>query len=130
MTLYNQHTFTAVFVSQTGHSHVRSGGDDGTPMAIDCGACEPFLTKDGWVYDPKLVPLTDRQMAEQERVSKQGNAALLAFQRDLAANAASALLEGGAPAKAPRPRAARPRAPRATRKAAATPRKAAARTGA
>ncbi len=110
MTVYNQHTYGSVFVGPTGHTHtkVKTGKDDGTPTAIDCGACEPFLVKEGWVYDPALVPLTDRQLAEQERVTKEGNAALLAFQRDLAANAAEALLEGGT-AKAATPRAPRRR---------------------
>lgn len=100
-TVYTQHRYTAVFVGETGHHHQRATEDDGvTPFAIQCDACEPFLVKEGWVYNPALVPLTDEQLRRKERIEVEGNAALKAFQEKLAESAAVAAVAVSAP-KAP-----------------------------
>lgn len=76
-TVYNQHSVTSVGVGPTGHVHNRSGDAEGeTPTAIDCVACEPFLVKEGWVYNPNLVPLTDQQVMDRERADREGNQAV------------------------------------------------------
>lgn len=86
---YNQHTYRSVFVGQTGHQHNRADKDDGfTPMAVDCEACEPYLVKEGWVYNPELVPLTDQQIREKDRVEREGNLAVKQAAQTLASVAA------------------------------------------
>ncbi len=93
--VYAQHRYSSIFVSETGHQHNRATADDGeTPFAIECAACEPFLVKEGWVYHPAQVPLTDEQERRKERITRDGNAALKAFQERLADQAAEALVSG------------------------------------
>ena len=90
MTAYNQHTFTSVFIGPTGHQHDRDPkATDTEPTAIDCDVCAPYLASDGWVFDPKLVPLTDRQIEEQEKRDREGAAAI----RQAAAALADGLAE-------------------------------------
>ncbi len=99
--IYTQHTITAIFVSQTGHHHVRAYTDEATfygetPTSIECGACEPYLVKEGWVYDPDLVPLTDRQIANRERLEREGNAAVAKAAEALATSATAVMNRGAA----------------------------------
>ncbi len=76
-TLYNQHTYSSVFVGQTGHTHTRAAdADTDLPFAVDCGVCEPYLVREGWVYNTELVPPTDVQLREQERLEREGNIAV------------------------------------------------------
>jgi hypothetical protein len=121
-TVFNQHTTTSIFVGQTGHTHNRAedAAADAVeaPTAIDCSACEPFLVKEGWVYNPAGVPLTERQVREQEQTEREGNLAVKHVAEALADRAAEVLVAGRTPSapRAPRtPRA--PRAPRAKAKA-------------
>ncbi len=95
-TVYNQHTYTAIFVGQTGHSHSRASDDGQTPMAIDCAVCEPFLVKDGWVYNTELVPLTDAQEREAERLEREGNLAVKQAAEAMAAVVSQKVLETAA----------------------------------
>lgn len=92
--LYAQHTVGAVFVSQTGHQHVRTEPSDGSPTSLDCVMCEPYLVQEGWVYDPVLVPLTEQQQREQERIEREGNMAVKQVAEALAETAAAALAAG------------------------------------
>ncbi len=114
-TIYTQHTVKALYVTQTDHRHQRAAGpeEDETPTALDCAMCEPYLVKEGWVYDPALVPLTDRQERERERIKEEGNAAVSRAAEALAATAlaASQMGTGGVTQKRTR---------RAARTAAAT----------
>lgn len=107
VTVYNQHTFTSVNVGPTGHVHSRASSDpdDQTPTAVECGACEPFLVREGWVHDPGSVPLTDRQEREREQVEREGNLAVKQVAESLAAAAANAIVQASPDAaKAARPR--------------------------
>lgn len=88
MPIYAQHTVSSVFVGPTGHQHNRAVPDDGQPFAIECAACEPFLVKEGWVYNPELVPLTDIQERERDRVEREGNLAVKQVAERLAEAAA------------------------------------------
>jgi hypothetical protein len=94
-TIYNQYVVTSVFVGQTGHTHVRV--DDPkhpeVPTAIDCVSCEPFLVKEGWVYSPDLVPLTDTQVRNQEKATREGGQVVRWAAEQMAQQAASALVE-------------------------------------
>lgn len=102
-TIYAQHSVASVSVGPTGHQHNRATPDDGhTPFAINCEACEPFLVKEGWVYNPEQVPLTDAQIREKERVEREGNLAVKQAAEMLATVAADAVSH--------RPRAAEPAA--------------------
>ena len=77
-TVYLQSGTYSIHVGKTGHTHVRSAADEAAdlPMAIDCSICEPFLVKEGAVYDVTLVPLTAVQQREKERVEREGNFAM------------------------------------------------------
>ena len=97
MTVYNQHIFTAIFVGQTGHQHVRNASaTDEAPTAIECVSCEPFLVKEGWTHSPEQVPLTDRQVTERDRTEREGNMAVKQVAEALATTAAAALASGAA----------------------------------
>ena len=77
-TVYLQHRYHSIGVGPTGHNHTRAEPDDGeTPTAIDCDVCAPYLVRDfGGVYNPDLVPLTDRQVAAREKADREGNSAV------------------------------------------------------
>jgi hypothetical protein len=91
-TIYAQHSVSSVSVGPTGHQHNRASKDDGhTPFALDCEVCEPFLVKEGWVYNPEQVPLTDSQIREKERVEREGNLAVKQAAEMLASAAADAV---------------------------------------
>jgi len=69
MTVYGQSDIDSITVSGSGHSHVRSKGEQN--MSVTCAACEPELIKMGWVTDPRNVPLTfdelrDAELAQQD----------------------------------------------------------------
>jgi hypothetical protein len=100
-TVYLQSTTSEVYVAPTDHHHKRPIGDDtNRPFAIDCEACEKYLVREGAVYSPDLVPLTSSQVAEQEKIEREGNLAVKQAATALAESAASLLVEGrtrGAP---------------------------------
>lgn len=88
-TVYLQHRFTNIYVGPTGHSHTRDANDDLTkPWGINCDACERFLVAEGAVYRPEQVPLTDDQIAENERLEREGNLAVRQASQALATAAA------------------------------------------
>jgi hypothetical protein len=109
-TLFNQHVYTSIFIGQTGHTHNRAGdAEDETPTAIDCAACEPFLVREGWVYTPEAVPLTERQVRAREQTEREGNLAVKQVAEALAQAASDAIVgahrgAGAATATAPRSR--------------------------
>lgn len=98
-TVYTQGRFKSIFIGATGHVHNREGDfeSDETPMAVDCVSCEPYLVKEGWVYAPEQVPLTDRQEREQQRQEREGNMAVKQVAEALAESAREALATGSAP---------------------------------
>lgn len=107
MTVYNQYTYTSVFVGQTGHAHVKAEGAEArAPMAITCSACEPILVREGWVHAAELVPLTDVQEREKERAEREGNLAVRQAAEALSTSLSSQLAGGMAPKRRPgRPKA-------------------------
>lgn len=89
---YAQHTITSVAVGPTGHTHDRSLPiTDETPTVVECAACAPYLIREGWYANPELVPLTERQLKERERIEREGNLAVKEVTAALAASAASAI---------------------------------------
>ena len=96
MTVYLQNTVYSVSRAETGHVHVRPADDDmSLPFAIDCDACAPFLVKDGGTVSPDQVPLTGAQIAEQERIEREGNLAVKQAAAALAESAATLVTSGG-----------------------------------
>jgi uncharacterized membrane protein len=89
--VYLQGSIGAVYVSQTGHQHLRNiPPDDNIPTKINCPECEAYLVRDhGGVYSPEQVPLTDRQVAAQEKSTREGNAAVSEAAKVLAKNVTS-----------------------------------------
>jgi hypothetical protein len=103
-TIYTQHSVSSVYVGPTGHQHVRAQDDDGhTPFALECAACEPYLVKEGWVYDTELVPLTDTQQRAQERMEREGSIAVRQAAERLADAAAAEITKASKPAPDPEP---------------------------
>lgn len=100
MTVYGQVSNYSVSRAETGHNHVRPADDDmSLPFAIDCDACAPFLLRDGWVASPDQVPLTGAQIAEQERIEREGNLAVKQAAAALAESAATLVTSGGSSRK-------------------------------
>jgi hypothetical protein len=97
-TVYLQHVFTSIGVGPTGHQHVRAeSADPNAPTAIDCDVCAPILVRDfGGVYDPDLVPLTDRQTASREKSDREGNAAVRMAAESLARSATAVVTKQAA----------------------------------
>ncbi len=99
-TIYTQPTVSSVYVGPTGHTHSKADPASGKPFAIDCGACEAYLIREGWVYDVELVPPTDQQLREQERIEREGNLAVKQAAEALATAATAQLTSSTT--KAPR----------------------------
>lgn len=97
--IYTQSTVTSVGVGPTGHVHNKANPGDGKPFALECGACEPFLVKEGWVYSSELVPLTESETREKERIEREGNLAVKRASEQMAAFAMAATRGSPAPAK-------------------------------
>lgn len=95
-TIYSQSTISSVFVGKTGHAHEKEDPSSDEPFALDCVACEPHLVREGWVYKPEQVPLTEAQEREQERLEREGNIAVKQAAEALA-TAAAAQLTGTEP---------------------------------
>ena len=94
-TVYLQSTHTEVFIGPTGHHHKRAAGEDlSLPMAIDCDACAPYLVKDMYgTYKIEQVPLTEAQVAEKERIEREGNYAVQEAAKLIAGRAATIVSE-------------------------------------
>ncbi len=91
--VYLQTSVSSVHVGRTGHTHTRAGDDlNVAPFGVDCDACEADLVREGAVYDRELVPLTDRQQREKERVEREGNLAVKQVADALAETVAGALV--------------------------------------
>lgn len=91
-TVYYQGTHTAITIGPTGHQHKKAEkADKNEPFAIDCAECEPYLVREGWVYNKKLVPLTQEQLDEQEDVEREGNLAVKQVAEAMAETAAAVL---------------------------------------
>jgi hypothetical protein len=103
-TVYLQHSVTSIGIGKTGHVHnrVATAPGDESPTAIDCAECEKWLVKEGAVYSPEQVPLTDRQIAAREKVEREGGVAVKAAAEALAATAASVLAGNASPDRRPR----------------------------
>jgi hypothetical protein len=87
--IYLQGAIGNVFVGPTGHQHLRTIPiNDEIPTVIDCPMCEKYLVKDfGGVYDPRSVPLTDRQIEDRERAKEDGDFAVAKAAQELARGA-------------------------------------------
>jgi hypothetical protein len=98
--VYLQGSMGAVFVSATGHQHIRNiPANDDIPTKINCPECEPYLVRDFYgVYSAEQVPLTDRQVAAREQATREGNAAVSEAAKALA-QTATASLQQQAPAR-------------------------------
>jgi hypothetical protein len=98
--VYLQNSTQAIFVSETGHQHLRSASaEDERPTVINCPECEPYLVRDfAGVYSPEQVPLTQAQVAARERETREGNTAVSEAAKALAISARASLAAGPAAA--------------------------------